>query len=219
MEQAGLQPEQFTVNPTGQVGLSVWDFYPAPHFCFAGQGRWEGMTTGSDALFEQRLAQINERTRDHRARRQLWLTHHWPKDYPQRCVRVGSRHVCRRCAALYPLGFVVAFLSAFGLPLWPAAWDPAAIWILCIPATVAFVGEAVGVFRYSARWQVAAMLITALAFGRGLGYELVDRWSSEFWEPVAVFGGLWFFASLFHHTTKPRVRVSDLSAASIPTID
>ncbi len=177
------------------------------------------MTMGSDALFEQRLAQINERATDHRARRQLWLTHHWPKDYPQRCVRVGSRHVCRRCAALYPLGFVVAFLAAFGLPLWPTSWDPAAIWLLCIPATVAFVGEAIGLFRYSAKWQVAAMLITALAFGRGLGYELVDRWSAEFWQPVAVFGGLWFFASLFDHTTRRNLRLGNVPATDISMIN
>ncbi len=219
MEQAVLRDEQFTENPVRPIGPDGWDFYPAAGLCFASRGRWDGMTTGSDALFDERLAQINERTRDHRARRQLWLTHHWPKDYQQRCVRIGSRHVCRRCAALYPLGFVVAFLAAFGLPLWPTTWDPTAIWILCIPATVAFVGEAIGVFRYSAKWQVAAMLITALAFGRGLGYELVDRWSSEFWGPVAVFGGLWFFASLFHHTTKPKVRVVDLAAPKISAVD
>lgn len=174
-------------------------------------GRWEAMTPGQDALFEQRLTEMNERRSEHRAKRQMWLAHHWPKDYSDRCVRIGSRHICRRCAALYPLGFVVAFLAALGLPLWPETWDPAAIWILCIPATVAFVGEAIGLFRYSARWQVAAMLITALAFGRGLGYELVSRWSAEFWQPVAVFGGLWFFASAFNHTTKPKVRMADFA--------
>ncbi|MEM7321670.1 MAG: hypothetical protein AAF531_01170 [Actinomycetota bacterium] len=162
------------------------------------------MTTGTDARFAERVAEIEEQAADRLARRHLWLAHHWPEDYPDRCVRVGSRHVCRRCAALYPLGLVVAFLAAFGLPLWPTAWDPAMIWVLCLPATAAFVGEAIGLFGYSPRWQVGATLITALAFGRGLGYELVDRWSPEFWQPVAIFGGLWFFATLFDHTTKRR---------------
>jgi len=163
------------------------------------------MTTGSDALFEERLAEIHRKTADRQARRHMWLAHHWPEDYADRCVRIGSRHVCRRCAALYPLGFAVAALAATGFPLWPTAWDPVAIWVLCLPATVAFVGEAIGVFRYSPRWQVAAMLITALAFGKGLGYELVDRWSPEFWEPVAVFGAIWLFATVFDRTTRPRV--------------
>lgn len=165
------------------------------------------MTNGSDLLFEQRLAEINDRAVDREARRGLWLSHHWPEEYQTRCVRVGNRHVCRRCAALYPLGIVVAFLAAAGLPLWPESWDPAAIWLLSIPATVAYVGVAIGLFRYSVRWQVAAMLITSLAFGRGLGYELVSRWSPEFWQPVAVFGGLWFFASVFDHTTRPNLTV------------
>jgi hypothetical protein len=62
---------------------------------------------------------------------------------------------------------------------------------------VAFVGEAVGAFRYSARWQTGSMLVSAIAFGRALGYEFANRWSPEFWEPVAVFGGLWFLASVF----------------------
>lgn len=135
----------------------------------------------------------------------MWLSHHWPEHYADRCVKIGSRHVCRRCSALYPLGFVVAFLAAFGFPLWPQSWDPAAIWLLSLPGTAVFVGEALGVFRYSPRWQVAGTLITALAFGRGLGYELVDRWSPEFWQPVAVFGGIWFFASAFQHTTARKV--------------
>lgn len=162
------------------------------------------MTKGSEALFEQRLAQINSRNLNQRARRQMWLAHHWPEAYAERCVSIGGRHICRRCAALYPLGIIVAVLAATGLPLWPQSWDPTAIWMLCLPATVAFVGEAVGLFRYSPRWQVAAMLVTATAFGRGLGYELVDRWSPEFWQPVAVFGGLWFFATAIGHARRSR---------------
>ncbi len=126
----------------------------------------------------------------------MWLAHHWPDHYHQRCAKVGNRWVCRRCGALYPLGLFVAVLFAMGIELWPRDWDPAAIWILCIPATVAYCGEALGLFNYRPRWQVAAMLVTAVAFGRALGYEFLNRWSPEFWGPVAVFGGLWFFATI-----------------------
>jgi hypothetical protein len=139
-----------------------------------------------------------------RARRWFWLTHHWPEHYAERCVRVGSRHFCRRCSALYPIGFAVAFAAATGRPLWPDAWDPLAIWLLCLPGTVAFSGEMLGWFGYSRRWQVGTTLIAALAFGKALGYELVERWSPEFWGPIAVFGGLWFFASVAGHRRRAR---------------
>ncbi|MGI9596413.1 MAG: hypothetical protein ACR2QK_09645 [Acidimicrobiales bacterium] len=153
--------------------------------------------------FELRLAQIGRRRQNEEARRHLWLAHHWPEEYRERCVRLGSRHVCRRCAALYQLGFAVAFIAAAGYPPWPSELDPMAIWVLSIPATVAFVGEAIGLFRYSPKWQVATTLLAAAGFGRALGYELLDRWSPEFLQPIAVFGGLWFFASAFAATTRP----------------
>jgi len=126
----------------------------------------------------------------------MWLSHHWAEDHAERCVLIGQHPVCRRCLALYPLGLLVAVVSAAGHPPWPLSWDPAAIWILSIPATITFVGEVLGWLRYSAKWQTATTLVAAIAYGRALGYELVERWSPEFWEPIAVFGGLWFFAGL-----------------------
>ena len=70
----------------------------------------------AESRFEQRLASMAASERDRRARRDMWLAHHWPAHYGERCVRVGRRHVCRRCAALYPVGLVVAILSAAGYP-------------------------------------------------------------------------------------------------------
>ncbi len=127
----------------------------------------------------------------------MWLSHHWEQDHAERCVQVAGHPVCRRCLALYPLGLLVAVLSAAGYPPWPVEWDPAPIWILSIPATVTFIGEVLGLIAYSARWQVVTTLVAAIAYGRALGYEFVERWSPEFWEPIAVFGGLWFFAAYF----------------------
>ena len=126
----------------------------------------------------------------------IWLAHHWPGHYGDRCVRIGRHHVCRRCLALYPLSFLVALASAAGHPPWPGSWDPEVVWLLSLPATAAYVGEAVGWFRYRPWVQVVTTLIAALAFGRALGYELLERWRPVFWGPIAVFGGIWFFATV-----------------------
>lgn len=163
----------------------------------AGTGNAEAL-----AMFDAKLAAIAATQTERIGRKNMWLAHHWPDHYAERCAVVGGRHVCRRCGALYPFGFLVAFASAYGLAPYPEAWDPIAIWILCIPATIAYCGEAIGAFAYNPRWQVGAMLVTALGFGRGLGYELVERWSPEFWGPVAVFGGLWFMFTMFGLTRK-----------------
>jgi hypothetical protein len=154
------------------------------------------------AMFDAKLKSLATQEKDILGRKNMWLAHHWPDDYAERCVNVGGRHVCRRCAALYPLGLLIAILSASGAYLWPVGFDPAAIWILSIPATVTYCGEAVGLFRYNPKVQVATTLIAALAFGRALGYEFVERWSLEFWGPITVFGGLWFVATMIGLTRK-----------------
>lgn len=168
------------------------------------------------AMFELTLQQVRKREHERQAAKSIWLSHHWPDDYHTKCVKIGRRHICRRCAALYPLGFLVAILSVVGLPLWPNTLDPALIWILCIPASAAFVGEAIGLFNYSPRWQVGTTLIAAAAYGKALGYELQDRWSPEFWWPIAIFGGLWFLASVFNAKTAPRLPVGPLQAKPWP---
>lgn len=153
-------------------------------------------SAGADARLEARLAELAA-ARDHRlARRRLWLSHHWPAQYGDRCVEVAGRPVCRRCAALYPLSLVMAVLALLVGPPWPPAWDPWPVWLLSIPATVAFGGEALGWFRYSPRWQVGTTLAAAVAFGRAAGAELADPGQALFWGPIAVFGGIWFAATV-----------------------
>lgn len=154
------------------------------------------------ALFEFKLASLKASETAALGRRNMWLAHHPPHHYPDRCVRIGSRHLCRRCSALYPLSFAIAFASAAGLAPWSAAIDPWPIWLLSIPGTVAYTGEAVGLFRYHVRWQVATTLLAAMAFGRALGYELVDRWHPWFWGPLTTFGALWFLATLYGATRR-----------------
>jgi len=152
-----------------------------------------------DAIVARRRDDEQRQAAEVRARRLLWLSHHWPQHYDDRCLMVGRWPVCRRCSALYGVGFAVAAAVTVGVDPWPDGWDPAMIWLLCLPATVAFVGEALGWLRYVTRWQVATTLVAGLAFGKALGYELEQRWSPEFWGPIAVFGGIWFFASLIGH--------------------
>ncbi len=134
---------------------------------------------------------------ERRARRNMWLAHHWPDHYDERCLMVGSRPICRRCVSLYPLGLLVAIVSAAGFAPWPESWDPWPIWLLSIPATVAYCGEALGFFPYRAKVQVVTTLLAGLAFGRALGYEFLERWSWEFWGPINVFGFIWFLATAF----------------------
>ncbi len=148
-------------------------------------------------LFEYRLAELRARETQRVGRRNLWRAHHWPDDDHDRCALIGGRPVCRRCSALYPLGFLIALVSAAGYAPWPASMDPWPIWVLSIPATLAYVGEALGWFRYHVRWQVGTTLAAAMAFGRALGYELIERWHPWFWGPIAVFGAIWLSATLF----------------------
>ncbi|MEZ5228171.1 MAG: hypothetical protein R2710_16310 [Acidimicrobiales bacterium] len=154
------------------------------------------------AMFEARLAAMGRAEKDRISRQNMWLAHHWYDDYAERCVHVGSRWVCRRCASLYPLGILVAIVSAIGLAPWPESIDPWPIWLLSIPATLAYVAEAVGIVRYNPKVQVATTLLAAVAFGRALGYEFVERWSPEFWGPIAVFGGIWFMATMIAVTRR-----------------
>lgn len=149
------------------------------------------------AMFDAKLAALASREKERIGRKNMWLAHHWMDDYGERCVKVGKRHVCRRCGTLYPISLLVAIASLAGIAPWPVAFDPWPIWILSIPATLAYCGEALGLFKYSARWQIATMVLAAFAFGRAFSYELTERWSPEFWGPIAVFGGLWFFVTVY----------------------
>ena len=156
-------------------------------------------------MFEAKLASIAAQESRLLGRKNMWLAHHWPEDYAERCVAVGGRHVCRRCATLYPLGFLTAALFALkGFTFWPTEIDPAPIWILSIPATLAYCAEASGFISYNAKVQVGTTIAAGFAFGHALGYELQNRWSSEFWGPIAVFGGIWFFATVIGSERKKK---------------
>ena len=152
------------------------------------------------------MAEIEDRNAHERARRDMWLAHHWPDHY-ERCSVIAGRHVCRRCLALYPLALAVAFAALADVLLWPRRFDPELIWLLSIPGTLEYVAEQLGVLRYRARRQIVATALTAIALGRGMSYEFEHRWSWYFWGPLLFFGTIWFTSTIIGRRTQSQRRV------------
>ena len=124
----------------------------------------------------------------------LLLSHHPPEQY-DRCIQVGRLHVCRRCAVLYPVAFLVTGLSLAGIR-WPAAWDSNLLYLLPLPVTLEFVLERFRALRYHAGRQMLLTLIAAPALGRGFARYLVAPTDRLFWSMVVLFGGACLFALL-----------------------
>lgn len=118
----------------------------------------------------------------------LWLSHHQPEHY-DRCITVGRRAICRRCAVLYPLAFVVAALSLAGIG-WPDALDPWLLALLPLPAVVEFCLEQSGRLAYDVGRQILVTVPLAVALGRGFARYIEDPTDLLFWAMVLVYGGL-----------------------------
>ena len=145
--------------------------------------------------FATKVAEIDARAAHDLARRRLWLSHHWPEHW-ERCVAIRGRHVCRRCLVLYPLTFVIAIAALADVLLWPRRFDPLLIWLCSVPGTIEYGAEQLGFIRYGARRQALATALVAVALGRGLSYELDQRWSWYFWGPLIAFGTVWFSSTV-----------------------
>lgn len=104
----------------------------------------------------------------------MWLSHHSPEQL-DRCVRVGHRHVCRRCLVLYPLAFA-SLAAAVAAPSSVAAsrWWVVAWWALPAPAILDWAAESAQRARYSPRRQVAATVLVAPALGSALAVWVRD---------------------------------------------
>jgi hypothetical protein len=124
----------------------------------------------------------------------LLLSHHAPSEH-DRCFRIGRCYVCRRCAVLYPVAFVVAGLSLAG-KVWPAGWDDRLLWLLPLPVTLELVLERFGALRYRAGRQLLLTLLAAPALGRGFARYLRHPDDRLFWGMVLLFGGASLFAIL-----------------------
>jgi hypothetical protein len=108
----------------------------------------------------------------------MWCAHHWPEDY-DRCVRIGDRHVCRRCLVLYP---VAALVTLIGLR-WgaEAAWVPWVMVLAPVPTVVEWCAEhRVGV-RHDPRRLVLGTLLAAPALGLGFARYLRSPGDPWFW--------------------------------------
>src|SRR5215203_2943093 len=76
----------------------------------------------------------------------MWLAHHYPEDY-ERCVVIGRSHVCRRCAFLYPIAFVVMLATLGWHP--DRAVDALLLLVLPLPALFELSLEQLGVLSYN----------------------------------------------------------------------
>ncbi len=117
----------------------------------------------------------------------LLLSHHHPDQY-DRCVRLGQRHICRRCLVLYPIALVALVVSASALGS-DHVIDPIILVLLPLPAVVEWWLEHLHRVRYSPARQVAVTIPLAIALGRALARYLADPTDIWFWLVVAVYGG------------------------------
>jgi hypothetical protein len=129
------------------------------------------------------------------------LSHHAPAQL-HRCMRVGGRYVCRRCAVLYPIAFAAMALSLAGWH-WPAAWDRLLLFLLPLPVTIELVLERWARLPYRPRRQMLLTLVAAPALGRGLARYLAHPGDPLFWSMVLMFGGTCLLSLL---ATRPATR-------------
>ncbi|MEZ5238786.1 MAG: hypothetical protein R2716_07495 [Microthrixaceae bacterium] len=115
----------------------------------------------------------------------LWLSHHYPAAY-DRCIRIGNKHVCRRCSFFYPAAFGVTLAALAGLR-WPQSWDAAALFALPIPVVAEWWGEQLGRLRYRPMRNTLLTIVCAPAVGVGLARYLRDPGDGLFWSVVGVY--------------------------------
>jgi hypothetical protein len=109
----------------------------------------------------------------------MWLSHH-DDDHLERCIIVADRHVCRRCAVLYPIALVVlaAVLIVVDLPTWM-------MFALPLPAVGEFVAENIGL-RYHPIRQMALTALAAPALGMGFARAFDNPLDGTLWSMVAM---------------------------------
>ena len=147
------------------------------------------------------------------------LSHHLAHEH-DRCVVIANRHVCRRCLVLYPVAFVVMFLALGGIT-WSEQLDPLLLLGLPLPVTMEFIGEKLGLLRYSARRQITLTAIAAPALGAGLAQHVLSPFPKWFVVMVLVHGGVCALAHVVSSSRQDRAaRAARLSAEEAdPVLD
>jgi hypothetical protein len=145
-------------------------------------------------IAEELARQQVERDANPMADTSMFLSHHWPSRY-DRCAVIGGRHICRRCAVLYPVAILVALAAGAGLT-WPSSWDVWLLWLLPVPGVVEFVLDTLGAIRYSPVRQVIVSALLAVAYGRILWIYAHDPTNALIWAVVITDTGVCLAAVL-----------------------
>lgn len=117
----------------------------------------------------------------------MWLAHHHPGER-HKCVNIAGRHVCRRCAVLYPLSIAVALATVFGLRIEPA--EVAIMWLAPVPLVVDWVAEHIGLWVHSPRRQVAVTALASWPFGIALARHAADPFEPRATTAIVVYGAI-----------------------------
>ncbi|MFN8050094.1 MAG: GNAT family N-acetyltransferase [Acidimicrobiales bacterium] len=123
----------------------------------------------------------------------LWLSHH-DADGLDRCVVVGGRHVCRRCAVLYPLAVAVAVAQVAGaIPATVGVW---VMWLAPVGVVAEWVAEHLAGVGYRPARQVVLTAIAAPSLGIALGRHARHPFEAAAVAPMLVFASVclvvWF---------------------------
>ncbi len=112
----------------------------------------------------------------------MWLTHHWHGEH-DRCVRLGSVEVCRRCAVLYPLVVLWATVTVLLDP--PQVAAVVVMWLLPLPMTLEWVAERQGGVAYSPARQTAVTALASVGVGAALAAHLLHPFDADALAPMA----------------------------------
>jgi hypothetical protein len=138
----------------------------------------------------------------------LALSHHWP-DQHDRCIKVGERHICRRCAVLYPITIAVLLLGLAGVR-WPITVDHVLLFLLPFPLVVDYVAEHIGAITYNARRQIITTAIAAPALGTAFVRYVAHESDPLFWQVVGIYAATCFVAFLI---SQKRAKVAEQTAS------